>query len=116
MRKELGHISNKHLARKLAKAAKEGDFDIRQKRIRRKDMSGHFRNLLGEIEGDIITINPNQSDEEKTITFLHELLHLKYPSAPEDTVEQKALDIYSVLSQKQKDFFTFFLDNKPSSQ
>src|SRR5581483_9659003 len=105
MRIELEHLSSENLAKKLVRTTKEGNFDIIQKPIRRKDVSGHFRNLLGEIEGDIITINPNQSDEEKTITFLHELLHLKYPSAPEDTVEQKALDIYSVLSQKQKDFF-----------
>lgn len=81
--------------------------------LNQQDVSVLKRRLRGKkgwFDGmDTVSIDPNQTDEQLLITLFHEFLHYFYKEASEDEVENKAVEMYSSTSEREKGWFLFYL-------
>ena len=58
---------------------------------------GRKKKVYGEQEGNRIRINPDQTEEERLDTLVHELWHFLEPEATEEQVIERAAVISTVL-------------------
>lgn len=63
-----------------------------------------------------ILIKRDISLDERTRTLIHELLHEAQPGWVEDLIETATNKIYDNLSEKEKGYFMFFVQDEPESR
>jgi hypothetical protein len=86
--------------------------------IERRALDGVYfpkRHELGAIMGLLapdeykIYINRSLSLEDRAVTLLHELIHLKDETLPEQTVEDLGISLWSTMTDSQRGFLEFLV-------